>query len=217
MARYEDKSKAIALRRKGMSYGQIKDALGVGKGTLSAWLKDMPLSEERIRELRALSPMRIERCRNTKLKKKQNRLDGVYRKASEDIGVLSERELFLAGLFLYWGEGWKSTNATTALTNTNPRMIILFLKWLNLLGVDKGRVKVRLDLYVDMDIKKEISFWTKELGISQSQFTKPYIKKSRRSDITYKTGFGHGTCSVMFGNRDVHEYVLAGVKRLSEL
>lgn len=200
-----------------MSYGQIKDALGVGKGTLSAWLKDMPLSEGRIRELRALSPMRIERCRNTKLKKKQNRLDGVYRKASEDIGVLSERELFLAGLFLYWGEGWKSTNATTALTNTNPRMIILFLKWLNLLGVDKGRVKVRLDLYVDMDIKKEISFWTKELGISQSQFTKPYIKKSRRSDITYKTGFGHGTCSVMFGNRDVHEYVLAGVKRLSEL
>ncbi len=217
MARYEDKSKAITLRKRGMSYSQIKEVLGVGKGTLSAWLKDMPLSEQRIKELRAFSPMRIERCRNTKLKKKQNRLDAVFRNVSEDIGTLSERELFLAGLFLYWGEGWKSTNATTALTNTNPKMLILFLRWLKLIGVDKSLVKVRLDLYVDMDIKKQVTFWAKELSLSTSQFTKPYIKKSRRSDITYKTGFGHGTCSVMFGNRDVHEYVLAGVRRLSEL
>ena len=65
MARKIDKQKAIAMRKKGMSYSQIKDKIKVSKSTLSGWLSDMPLSEKRIRELRADSPIRIERYRNT--------------------------------------------------------------------------------------------------------------------------------------------------------
>ena len=78
MARIKDKSKAIELRKKGMSYSQIKAELGISKSTLSGWLSDMPLSEKRIKELRDFSPMRIERCRNTKMKKRQDRLDFVF-------------------------------------------------------------------------------------------------------------------------------------------
>ncbi len=42
MARYEDKKKAISLRKKGYSYNKIKEELGVSKSTLSSWLKDYP-------------------------------------------------------------------------------------------------------------------------------------------------------------------------------
>ncbi|MEN9614061.1 MAG: hypothetical protein RLZZ347_368 [Candidatus Parcubacteria bacterium] len=200
-----------------MSYSQIKEELGVSKSTLSGWLRNMPLSEERIKELGALNPMRIERCRNTKMRKRQDRLDSVFRRVIKDIGVLSRREIFLTGFFLYWGEGWKSTKATMALTNTNPQMMKYFMRWIETLGVDKRKVKVSLQLYSDMDIQKQISFWAKELSIPRRQFRKPYVKESRLSDITYKTGFGHGTCSVIIENRDIAEYVLMGVKSLSEM
>jgi len=216
MARKLDKQKAIKLRQKGYSYSQIKEKLGINKSTLSGWLYDMPLSEERIRELRDFSPQRIERYRNTMIAKKETRLKEVYKKVSKDIGKFSKREIFLLGLFLYWGEGTKNSNCSVVLTNTNPAMIKFFIKWLELFEIKKKDLKIRLHLYSDMDIGQGIDFWSKELKISRNQFQKPYIKKTLLTSITYKNGFGKGTCCVIFENRDLWEYIKMGLKYVSE-
>lgn len=212
MARYEDKLKAILLRKKGMSYGEIKTKLGINKSTLSGWLNNMPLSEDRIRELRSFNPKRIERCRNTKKIKKDKRLNSVYEKVSTDIGQLNKRELFIAGMFLYWGEGGKTNHYSTILTNTNPGMVRFFLKWLENLGIKKRKLKVSLHLYSDMNIKEQMLYWSKLLNIDINQFRKPYIKKTKLASINYKNGFGHGTCSLIYDNRDISEYVKQGIK-----
>jgi transcriptional regulator with XRE-family HTH domain len=217
MARKLDKQKAITMRKRGMSYSQIKEKLNVSKSTLSGWLYDMPLSQKRIRELQSDSPIRIEKYRNTMRAKKEARLREVYEKVSKDIGKISKRDLFLAGLFLYWGEGTKMQKGSVVLTNTNPAMIKLFIKWLELLQVEKSSLKVRLHLYSDMGIKQGIAFWSKELKIPVSQFRKPYIKKTSLKSITYKNGFGKGTCCVMFDNRDLWEYITMGLKYISEI
>lgn len=217
MARKEDKQKAIAMRKRGMSYNQIKEKLGISKSTLSGWLYNMPLSEKRIRELQADSPIRIERYRNTMRAKKEARLKEVYEKVSKDIGNLSKRDLFIAGLFLYWGEGAKSTSSSTILTNTNPAMLKFFLNWLKLFGVERKSLRVKLHLYSDMNIKKGIDFWSKELKIPKSQFRKTYIKKTSAKSITYKNGFGKGTCNVIFENRLFWEYIMMGLKYLSKI
>jgi len=217
MARKLDKQKAIKLRQKGYSYSQIKEKLGVSKSTLSGWLYNMPLSEKRIKELRDFSPQRIERYRNTMKVKKETRLKEVYEKVSKDIGKFSQREIFLLGLFLYWGEGTKAANSSTQLTNTNPAMLQFFIKWLELLGVDKKDLKVKLHLYSDMNIKESIAFWSKTLKIPISQFKKPYIKETALKSITYKNGFGKGTCCVIFGDRNLWEYITMGLKYISEI
>lgn len=217
MARKIDKQKAIAMRKKGMSYSQIKEKLGISKSTLSGWLQGFPLSEKRIRELRDNSPIRIERYRNTMRAKKETRLKEVYKKVSKDVGSFSKRDLFLAGLFLYWGEGTKASNSSTVLTNTNPAMLKFFIKWLELFNIKKKNLKVKLHLYSDMNIKKSLDFWSKELKIPLSQFRKPYIKKTSLKSITYKNGFGKGTCCVMFDNRDLWEYIMMGMKYISEM
>jgi transcriptional regulator with XRE-family HTH domain len=216
MARKLDKQKALLMRKKGMSYSQIKEKLGVSKSTLSGWLYNMPLSEKRIRELQADSPIRIEKYRNTMRAKKEARLTEVFKKVSKDIGVFSKRELFLLGLFLYWGEGTKAKNTSVVLTNTNPAMLKFFIKWLELFNVKRKDLKIKLHLYSDMNIKKSIDFWSKELKISVSQFKKSYIKKTKLSSITYKNGFGKGTCCVIFDNRDLWEYIIMGMKYISE-
>lgn len=218
MARRIDKEKAIKLRQKGMSYSQIKSELGISKSTLSSWLENMPLSEDRIKELRDFNPIRIERCRNTKLKHKQERLDKVFLKASKDIGTLNKRELFLSGLFLYWGEGTKTSNYVTAFTNTDPSMTRFFIKWITVcFGVDKEKLSVRLHLYKDMSVRESTNFWVKNLGIKLSQFKKPYIKESKLSDLTYKTGFGHGTCNIILHNRDIKEYIKESLNYLRNI
>lgn len=217
MARKLDKQKALVMRKKGMSYSQIKAKLGVSKSTLSGWLYNMPLSEKRIKELRDFNPIRIEKYRNTMRVKREARLDSVFKKVSDDIGFFSKRDLFLTGLFLYWGEGTKAQRNLVALTNTNPGMLKFFIKWLETFGVKRKNLKVKLHLYSDMNVKTSLDFWSKELKIPISQFRKSYIKKTELKSITYKNGFGRGTCCVMFDDRDLWEYIIMGIKYISKI
>lgn len=205
------------MRLKGMSYSQIKSTIKVSKSTLSLWLEKYPLSQERIKELRDWNPRRIENSRNTKLKKRQEKLKNIYKDVSREIGLLSDRDLFIAGLFLYWGEGTKSSRDMVAFTNTDPSMVSFFIKWLKLMGVKKSDLKIKLHVYSDMDFKKEISFWSKFLNISIENFRKPYIKDSKFSDLTYRNSFVHGTCSVIYGSSELHNKIIMALKYLRDI
>jgi len=206
------KDEAIKLRKQGKSYSQIKAELGISKSTLSGWLSSMPLSPSAITALQKSSAV-IEKIRQTKLKNRTTRLNGVYDKVSRDLGIITGREQFVAGFFLYWAEGAKTTPYAITLSNTDPEMIVTFIEWLTLLEVPKDKIIIRLQLYADMDVKKEIIYWVKNTGISIKNFKKPYIKKSNLSDLTYISR-GHGTCNAMVYSRDVAEYVHQGLVAL---
>lgn len=210
------KTEAIKLRLQGMSYSQIKKQLGVSKSTLSDWLRKYPLPLERIRELRDHSEIRIEKFRNTMRKKRENRQNQIFLKEKKHLLPLSMRELYLAGIFLYWGEGLKATRSTISLSNTNPKMILFYFIWLKkALKVPKKDIRIRLHLYSDMDKDKETNFWSKLLKVPLSSFLKPYIKETTLTGLTYK-GFGHGTCNVMVNDTSLTEKVLMGIKAISE-
>ena len=196
------------MRKEGASYSQIKEKLKVSKSSLSLWLHEMPLPEKRLRELRDWNVVRIERFRNTMRRKREGRWAEVRKRAAKDIRTLSKRELLIAGLFLYWGEGTKTSVASTSISNTDPAMILFFVNWLMALGVPKSRLRVHMHFYADMDIKSELHYWSKTLDLPLSSFTKPYIKTSNRSNLSYPQKFTHGTCNLMYHNRDVSEYVL---------
>ena len=215
MARREDKKKAIELRKKGMSYSQIKEKVGVSKSTLSTWLSEFPLSAEKIRLLRDVNPKRIEKFRNTMQEKRTKRHAHVYQVIEKDIGALSKREIFLCGFFLYWGEGYKTARYKTALANTDPFMMKFFLKWLLVLGVPQAKIKARIHVYPDMDKKVIKDFWCTELSLSEKNVSL-YMKKAKSKKITYKGGFGYGTCNLYVGGRDLQEYVIEGIHYLQK-
>lgn len=212
MARYKEKSKAIGLRKKGYSYSQIKQELGISKSTLSGWLQDYPLSEKRIRELRDDNPRRIEKYIDTMRKKREAKSLIEFKRVKKDIGKLSKRELFIAGFFLYWAEGGKTRRNALTFSNTDPLMLRVYLKWLLILGISKDKLKVKLHLYRDMDVNKEISFWHKELGLPKSQFQNAWIKNSKMSNLTYRNNFGHGTCNIILYDTITAVYALMGIK-----
>lgn len=211
------KEEVVQMRLKGLSYSQIRSKVRVSKSTLSVWLEKYPLSSERIKELRDWNPRRIENCRNTKFKNREKKLENVYKDISNEIGKLSKRDLFIAGLFLYWGEGTKASRDMVAFTNTDPTMIKFFIKWIESLGIPKERLKVKLHLYKDMNTNEKTKFWSKTLNISEKNFRKPYIKDSKFSSLTYKNTFGQGTCTVIYGSSDLYNKITMGLKYMREV
>lgn len=216
MARFKDREKVIQLRKKGKSYTEIRDVLGVGKSTLSAWLRSYPLSKQDMIRLRDKSPKRIESYRNTMRVKREKRLYAVLDRVRIDLSCMDNDAYLLAGFLLYWAEGGKTKPYTATVANTDPAILQFFLSWLEMLGWPRDKVKVRLQLYADMDAQKEIKYWSRVLNVSIKQFTTPYVKTSNRSDITHKSQFSHGTCNVIVDNRDLSEYVLQGIEVLRD-
>lgn len=215
MAKPELKKKAIKLRKQGKSYSQIKEKIDIAKSTLSRWLSDYPLSEERIRELRDNNPRRIEKFRETMRKKREKEMGEYYEKAKADIKNASS-QLLISGFYLYWAEGTKSHRYRVAVSNTDPAMLRFFIGWLGELGVEREQKSVSLHLYKDMNPEEEISFWSDYLEINQDQFQKPYIKDSNLEDRTYEPENEHGTCNVFYYQKEIAYYVHGGIKYLQE-
>lgn len=217
MARLKDHEKALALRRQEYSYSQIKKILKINKSTLSNWLKDYPLSKQRVRELRDWNEQRIERYRDTMKQKREKRLNEIYNFEKGAIFPLTNKELRMIGLGLYWGEGTKYRMDCLSISNTDPSIIKFFIFWLNkTLGVTINKLTVYLHLYNNMNIKKEMSYWSTILEIPLSQFNKPYIKITSSERINHKGGFGHGTCNVKIGDARLSEKILMAIKVISD-
>ena len=220
MARIRDRQNAIELRKQGKTYGQISNELGITKSTLSGWLGNYPLSEKQLDLLKLNKEysrlVAAEKNRLTKQKKHDKRLSDIYQIEKIRWKSLTRKELELAGIFLYWGEGAKRTNGPISLNNTDPQVLKFTLYWLmHALKIPKAKIQVFLHLYNDMDIKNEMKFWSKELKIPLKQFAKPFIKESSRVNLTHK-GFGHGTCGLRVSNILQKEKIMMAIKAISD-
>jgi len=215
--RLDDRKKAIDLRKKGLAYSEIGQILNVGKSTLSYWLKNYPLSEDILRKKQSWIK-RAENCRITKLKKREADLNKIYEDQVKRIFPLTSRELLIAGIFLYWGEGGKTDFTRISLTNTDLAMIKFFIYWATkCLKVSKTKLRIQLHLYSDMDTNKEVLYWSRELKIPIKQFNKPYIKESLQKRINHNSGvFGHGTCDVRIFKASISKEILMSMKAIAD-
>lgn len=214
------RQKTIDLRKQGKTYSEIKRRLNIPKSTLSDWLSKYPLTQEQLRAIEKSSQKNkeigIEKCRLTKQRKREERLKKTYRDERGNLLPLTEKEIYLVGLFLYWGEGFKNLKGAISLSNTDPKVIKFFLFWLTKgLKISINKIKVHLHLYDDMNREEMLNFWSKELGIPKSQFSKPYIKKSKRVNIDQK-GFGYGTCNLVVCDTRLKEKIMMGIQAIAD-
>ncbi len=220
MSRIKDRQKAIELRKQGKTYTQIREILGISKSTLSDWLSKYPLTEKQIEILQKTHQFNrqigIEKTRIVKQKKREARIKATYENQKTYWDRLSKRELEIAGTFLYWGEGAKNMKGPISINNTDPEVLKFALFWMiHGLEIPKEKIKITLHLYKDMNIQKEMSYWSSELKLPLSQFAKPYIKESTRINLTHK-GFGHGTCGLLVSNILLKERIMMAIKAISD-
>lgn len=210
------RQKAIELRSKNqLSYSEIKKKLGVSKSTLSYWLRDFPLSKEKILQLRqsgwAKGEASRERFRATMRQKKEDENNRVYNLEKEKLVDLPDKAIFVAGLMLYLAEGAKRKESSIVLANTDAKVIKFFARWLErYLEIGKSKLRVQLHLYENMNIKKEEQFWLQELGIEKNQLYKSSIRKLKASSFSYQGLYRHGTCSLYaFGVEKTRSLMMA--------
>ncbi len=172
------KETAQKMRKSGKSLGEISKKLNVAKSTLSFWCKDMILSESVIKNIKTKGKLKsvrgLLRYAESVRKERIERNILLRREGALVAGDLSNRDVLMVGFGLYWGEGYKYENSELGFTNSNPYLIIFYLKWLGLWGVDKDSLIFRLTVN-NFFKKKEKSiknFWMDFLGVKNGQFSK---------------------------------------------
>lgn len=214
------REQAIRLRLdKNLGYVSIAKLVPVSKSTLSEWLKNYPLSEGRVQELRRQNlknnEEKIEKFRAKVRQSKQDSSDSLFTLYKTRFSNISTESKLVAGLMLYLAEGTKSNNYHIALANTNPDVIKFFVWWIGeFLNITKDSLKFELHLYENMDLAKEVKFWKQELGIKDEQFYKHQVRKLNKNSFKYKDSFRHGTCSVRYGSFEKKQELMVAIKAL---
>ena len=81
------------MREEGRSYREIREVVGVSKGTLSLWLRDVPLTDEQKHTLAMRGPSATRRNSEAARANATRRRSVVHAQAKAQITHLSESEL----------------------------------------------------------------------------------------------------------------------------
>ncbi|MEK7616417.1 MAG: helix-turn-helix domain-containing protein [Patescibacteria group bacterium] len=213
MARFKDREKAVQLRMQGKTYSEIRPILDVSKSTLSNWLTNIRVSKTQLQDIEKSAKLKRSENYFRTIRERKARLEKEYFEAEKStLGKITKRDLFIAGLFLYLGEGTKSTASKICISNSDPAVIAFASFWLKkILGVEKKKMRVAIHLYSNMEIEREKLFWSKVTDLPIAQFHTPYIKRSRANRITH-ISHGHGTCNIIYGNVHLKQRIMAGIK-----
>lgn len=103
-----------------------------------------------------------------------------------------DTELKLAGVMLYWSEGYKTEKSYGIdFANSDITMLKLFISFLRVIcGVDEKRLRIFLYCHTSVGQKKLVDFWSEQLNVPVAQFTKPYVRKDYRVDKSNKMPYG---------------------------
>jgi transcriptional regulator with XRE-family HTH domain len=200
-----EQEEARRLRAGGMTMPDIAARLGVSKGSVSLWTRDVPFAAGPRRPPAARTPNRLQRA-------KQAEIEALLVAGRERIGPLTDRDLLIAGAALYAGEGAKA-DGRVKLANSDPRMIDLHLRWLRrFFAVDESRLRVHLYLHEGLDLDRAVDFWSSATRIPPGQFSRPYRAVP---DVGIRHNkHEHGCPSIVYSCASTHRAVMGLVAAL---
>ncbi|WP_320779417.1 hypothetical protein [Streptomyces sp. CRN 30] len=196
-ARDDLRDRARELRLQGWTYDRIQVELGCSKGSISLWVRDLPKPERRARSREEASAI-ASRGWEAKLRLREEERQRTKQSAAEEVGRLSDRDLFLVGVGLYWAEGAKSKphdrRERVTFVNSDPNMITAFLAWLKLLDVAPERLRFAVQIHETADAAAAERFWADHVGIETPQLLKTTLKKHNLRTNRKNTGAGYYGC-----------------------
>jgi len=218
MAKPEKRKEARELRRKGRSIKGIAKKLTVSPASVHKWCQDIKLTSPQRKQLdqkvfKALQKGRKKVAQNQR-QKRLKEIKELKNKGIKEIGNLNEREFFIAGVALYWAEGFKK-DSRLGFANSDPNMVKFFLKWLiESCGVPEKDVRLRVGLNVSHKnrVKEVEKYWSKLTGVPLSQFQKPFFQKFKWKKEFKRPGEYFGVLRIRANKqrqlfRKIHGYI----------
>ena len=214
----EEKDRARLLRKEGKSVNEIVKELGVSKASVSVWVRDISLSTEqrtglteRGRSIDAIEKRRVNRLANTHIKHRS-----IIDIAKCDIQNISSRELLLIGAALYWGEGGKSKRGLARLSNSDPLVIKIMMRFFReICKVPEERFRAHIHTFSHLNAESAEQYWSEISGIPRNQFYKTYSKISSASK-NKKDNLPYGTVQIYVSDTKIFLTILGWIERLGE-
>lgn len=202
MAKSKQKIQAVKLREAGESIKEIAKAVGISKSTTSLWCRDVVLTTIQIKALhdRMVSKSYAGRMKGARAQydARLKRIETERSNGIKEIAKLSDRDLLIAAVALYWGEGSKKSRQLT-INNSDPEMIKFMMEaFRRIWKISENRFAFhvginRIHKGRDRELKE---YWSKIVGVSKSQFKKTIFIKAKNKKV-YKNFSNHyGTLTI---------------------
>jgi transposase len=208
------RQRAIEMRDEGSSVPKIAAALGVSKSTAYLWTKHLPLPftpeeaaawrSERSKESATARWAPINEARDTAR-------DAINRAERRWVGELSDREVMMLGALCYGCEGtkakpWEPNRCRVTFINSDPGLILLFLRFLELAGEERGRLLYRIHIHESADVRAAERWWADLVGVPVEQFAKPTLKTHNPSTVRLNVGDSYRGCLIVRAPRSRELY-----------
>ncbi|MFF1273873.1 hypothetical protein ACFVZC_10760 [Streptomyces marokkonensis] len=193
------REKARELRLQGWTYDQIQIELGCSKSSISLWVRDLPKPERKRTREEASTIAR--RGWEATLRLREEERQRTKEHAKQAVGDLTSRELFLLGVGLYWAEGTKDKpydrRENVAFVNSDPGMIQVFLHWLDLLGIERQRLRFTVMIHENADVAAAERYWADLTRADRSAFNKTTLKRHNPKTVRKNVGDAYRGCLVI--------------------
>ncbi|MEU6288906.1 hypothetical protein [Streptomyces sp. NPDC046988] len=193
------RERARELRLLGWTYDQIQVELGCSKGSISLWVRDLPKPERR--EPSEQAKLAARKRWEHELTVRDAAREQTKAAALHEIGRMNDRELFLLGVGLYWAEGAKdkvySRREYVLFVNSDPGVIKVFMAWLDLLNVERERLRFRVMIHETADVTAAEQYWASLVGTDTARFGKTTLKKHNPKTVRKNVGDQYRGCLVI--------------------
>jgi hypothetical protein len=214
-----EKERARKLREKGLSINQIVKETGFSKASVSLWVRDIFLTKEQRKGLseKGRSLESIERRRAARIFNEDKKRKFITNEAKRDFKKVTLNDLKLIGIILYLGEGSKNKRGTVAVTNSDPSVIKIMMRFFReICKVPESKFRGYIHTFQYADVKKTEKYWSQITGIPSKQFYKTYIKPSSVSKQKRKT-LPFGTFDLSVNNTKLFLTIMGWIERIKEL
>lgn len=184
--KFQLKTKALRLRKLGWSVKDIACKLKISESTSSLWCRQIvltPVQKQRLEARTGKKLMNFFRIVEQQKLRRQKDKNEIFERSIKQFGEMSLRDKFVAGIAIYWAEGFKHVSEKRlGFCNSDPLMIKFQINfWIECLGIEKDQITARLSLNERFlgETERLQDFWSKYLGLPTSQFTKPFYQKSK--------------------------------------
>ncbi|WBB72917.1 helix-turn-helix domain-containing protein [Micromonospora sp. WMMD1128] len=202
-ARDDDRAEAVRLRKGGRSVNQIAEQLGVAKSTAYQWVRHLPLDPDAAtaERRRAHSKVMTEARWSAYRESRDAAQAAEQARAAGVVGGLSERDLLVLGAAIYWCEGAKSKPwrrpVTMQFVNTDPGLLALFLRFLEVCGVDRAVPTYRVSIHESADAEAAVDWWAQRLRLPLERFRRTALKRHNPTTMRRNTGDTYHGCLVI--------------------
>lgn len=195
----KERLRAVELRKRGVSVREIQKILGVSRSSVSLWTRDVVLTEAQqealIRRMKVSSYRGSLAAAAIKKERREQQERDLLVEGRQRVGSLTNRDMFIAGVALYFAEGDKRSNHV-AFSNSDSSSISFMMRWFRTFAkVPKSKYRLYLYLHDHLDEVAARKYWSRVTKLPLSSFGKTY-RVATKAQRFRKTTHQHGVLRI---------------------